>query len=78
MPAETHGAENVVQRALAHSRLGRQTRRALVNGAPGAVTVEGDVRHAVLGFTVSGGRIVEIDILADPERLARLDLSMLD
>jgi hypothetical protein len=31
-----------------------------------------------MGFTVSGGRIVEIDILADPERLSRLDLSALD
>ena len=29
---------------------------------------------AVLSFTVSGGRIVEVDVLADPERLARLDL----
>jgi hypothetical protein len=31
-----------------------------------------------MGFTVAGGRIVEIDILADPERLSRLDLSALD
>jgi RNA polymerase sigma-70 factor (ECF subfamily) len=31
----------------------------------------------VLGFTVSGGRIVEIDILADPERLSRLDLTFI-
>ena len=33
---------------------------------------------AVLGFTIAGGKIVEIDILADPERLSRLDLSALD
>jgi RNA polymerase sigma-70 factor (ECF subfamily) len=32
----------------------------------------------VLGFTSAGGKIVEIDILADPERLSRLDLSALD
>jgi hypothetical protein len=32
----------------------------------------------VLGFTVASGRIVEIDILADPVRLRRLDLSALD
>jgi hypothetical protein len=31
-----------------------------------------------LGFTVRGGKIVEIDILADPERLSRLDLTVLD
>ena len=33
---------------------------------------------AVLGFTVRGGRIVEIDILADPGRLGQLDLAVLD
>jgi hypothetical protein len=32
----------------------------------------------VMGFTVAGGRIVEIDCLLDPERLARLDLAVLD
>jgi hypothetical protein len=33
---------------------------------------------SVLGFTVARGKIVEIDILADPARLSRLDLSALD
>jgi hypothetical protein len=33
---------------------------------------------AVMGFTVSGGKIVEIDILADPARLRQLDLTMLE
>jgi RNA polymerase sigma-70 factor (ECF subfamily) len=31
-----------------------------------------------MGFTVRRGRIVEIDVLADPERLRRLDLAVLD
>ena len=31
-----------------------------------------------MGFTVTGGRIVAIDALADPERLRALDLTMLD
>ncbi len=30
-----------------------------------------------MGFTVNDGRILEIDVLADPERLRRLDLSRL-
>jgi len=38
----------------------------------------GDRPYAVLAFTVGNERIVEIDILADPERLARLDLFVLD
>ncbi len=33
---------------------------------------------SVMAFTVHGGKIAEIDILGDPERLARLDLSVLD
>ena len=35
------------------------------------------VPFSVAGFTIRGGRIVAFDILADPERVARLDLSML-
>jgi hypothetical protein len=31
-----------------------------------------------MGFTVTGGKIVAIDVLADPERLRQLDLSVLD
>jgi len=31
-----------------------------------------------VGFTIRGGRIVEIDILADPARVARRDLAVLD
>jgi RNA polymerase sigma-70 factor, ECF subfamily len=45
-----------------------------VNGAAGVVADTGGRLLAVMGFTVSGGRIMEIDILADPARLRRLDL----
>jgi hypothetical protein len=31
----------------------------------------------VFGFTITGGKIVEIDILAEPERLRRLELVLL-
>ena len=33
---------------------------------------------SVVGFTIAGGKIVEMDILADPERLSRLDLSAIE
>jgi RNA polymerase sigma-70 factor (ECF subfamily) len=49
--------------------------RALVNGGPGFVSFAGEKPFAVLGFTVAGGKIVEMDIVADPERLRRLDLA---
>lgn len=51
---------------------------ALVNGAAGVVAKRDGVVVSVLGFTVSDGRIVEIDILGDPDRIAQLDLSFID
>jgi ketosteroid isomerase-like protein len=51
---------------------------ALVNGAAGAVVARDGRPLAVAGFTVAGGKIVEIDLLADPARLRELDLTVLD
>jgi hypothetical protein len=51
---------------------------ALVNGAVGAVSTRDGELFSVGGFTIRGGKIVEIDILADPERLRRIDLTALD
>ena len=51
---------------------------ALVNGAVGAVATLDGEPFAVGALTVSGGKIVAIDILADPEQLSRLDLTILD
>ena len=49
--------------------------RVLVNGVPGGVAWSPDgTPYAVLSLTVRGGLIVAIDVLADPDRLARLDL----
>jgi RNA polymerase sigma-70 factor (ECF subfamily) len=71
------GAEAVASEALMWSRVGLTVRRALINGAPGAVTIRDGRPFSVGAFTVRGGRIVEFDILADPERLAQLDLAVL-
>jgi RNA polymerase sigma-70 factor (ECF subfamily) len=60
--------------ALAFSRFAPFARPALVNGAAGLVTVRDDRPLSVMGFTVVRGKISEIDVLADPERLQRLDL----
>jgi RNA polymerase sigma-70 factor, ECF subfamily len=78
---EIHGAAQVANQALTFSRLGgggAVVRRALVNGAAGVVATREGRPFSVLGFTVAGGRIVEIDILADPARLSRLDLAVPD
>jgi RNA polymerase sigma factor (sigma-70 family) len=72
------GVRAVAEQALSFSRFPRFVRPALVNGAA-AVVADADGRLlAVLGFTVRHDRIVEIDILADPARLRRLDLATLD
>jgi RNA polymerase sigma factor (sigma-70 family) len=77
-PAEERGAEAVASRAVRFAGLAPWVRPALVNGAAGVVVAPHGRPFAVIGFTVSGGRIVEIDALADPERLSRIDLTVLD
>jgi RNA polymerase sigma-70 factor (ECF subfamily) len=51
---------------------------ALVDGIPGAVWAPGGRPRVVFAFTVVDGRIVGIDMLADPERLDELDLTILE
>ena len=67
-------------RAVAGTFSGRArfARPALVDGAAGAVWAPGGRPRVVFGFTIAGGRIVEIEVLADPERLRQLDLAILD
>jgi RNA polymerase sigma factor (sigma-70 family) len=72
------GAREVAARALTFARLSPFVRPALVNGAAGAVVAPRGEPFSVMGFTVVGGRIVEIDAITDPERLRELDLAVLD
>jgi RNA polymerase sigma-70 factor (ECF subfamily) len=53
-------------------------RSALVNGVAGVVSSRDGSVFSVLGFTVVGGLIAEIDILSDPKRLSQLDFTVLD
>jgi RNA polymerase sigma factor (sigma-70 family) len=75
---EIRGARNAAARALLFRRFARFAQPALVNGAAGLITVRDGLLVSVLGFTITRGKIVEIDILADPERLHRLDLAVLN
>ena len=72
------GAGNVAARALTFARLSPFVRPALVNGAAGVVVAPPGRVFSVLAFTVSDGKIVEIDGLSDPERLRDIDLTVLD
>jgi RNA polymerase sigma-70 factor (ECF subfamily) len=68
------GARAVAGGALTFSQFAPFARPALVNGAAGLVTVREGHPLSVMGFTVVHGKIAEIDVLADPERLQRLGL----
>jgi RNA polymerase sigma-70 factor (ECF subfamily) len=72
------GAVAVAERALTFARLAPFVRPALVNGTAGVVVAPAGRVTAVMAFTVRDGRIVEMDTLNDPERLAGLDLTVLD
>jgi RNA polymerase sigma-70 factor (ECF subfamily) len=76
---EIRGAKTVAEQALTFARLVESAQPVLVNGAAGIVSwLPGGRPFSVLGFTVRGGKIVEIDILADPARVGQLDLAVLD
>ncbi len=69
------GAFAVAGLAHSYAQPERLVRPATVNGAAGAVICVAGWATAVMGFVVRDGRITAIDVLADPARLARLDLS---
>jgi RNA polymerase sigma-70 factor, ECF subfamily len=71
---EARGAKAV---AGTFSGRARVAKLALVDGAPGAVWAQGGKPRIVFAFEVSGGKIVAIDLLADPARLGELDMSIL-
>src|SRR4051794_39917323 len=67
------GAEAVARQVLARGRpFARFARPAIVNGGAGLVIHLGRMPFAVVGFTVAGGRIVAIDLIADPQKLRGL------
>jgi RNA polymerase sigma-70 factor, ECF subfamily len=72
------GARAVAEGALTFAGRARFARPALVNGAAGLVVASRGRLFAVMGFTVRRGKIVEIDILADPARLRQLDPAFLN
>jgi RNA polymerase sigma factor (sigma-70 family) len=76
--AIVRGAREVAARALTFARLSPFVRPALVNGAAGVVVAPQGEPFSVMGFTVVGGKIVEIDAVTDPARLRDLDLAVLD
>ena len=65
----------MIAQAQRFAPLGRFARQVLVNGAPGFLVVRDGEPLALMAVTVQDGKITEMDVLADPARLARLDLA---
>ncbi len=73
-PAEVHGAEAIAPQVLSYARMAPFARRVLVNGAVGFVPMPGGQAFAVIALTVRDDRVTAIDIIADPDRLAGLEV----
>jgi len=68
------GAEEVAAQAIQFAALARFARPVLINGTPGFLVAPHGQPFALIGLTTQNDKITEIDILADPDRLNRLDL----
>jgi RNA polymerase sigma-70 factor, ECF subfamily len=77
-PREIRGAQTWAKGAIAFSRAARFVRPALVNGTVGIILAPRGRLFRALRFTITGGKIVQVDVIADPERLRQLDLAVLD
>jgi RNA polymerase sigma-70 factor (ECF subfamily) len=75
---EIRGATTWARGAIAFARAARFAEPALVDGAVGIVLAPGGRLHRVLSFTIERGKIVEVEIIANPERLKQLELAVLD
>ena len=73
--AEVRGAPDVARVFLGSAQAARP---ALVDGTPGATWAPGGRPRAVWAFKVEQGRIVEVQVIADPKTIARLEVLLLD
>jgi len=73
-----HGPADVIGHGLKVHQPSAMLRPALVNGAAGMVATIDGKPVAVVGLTISQGKVAEIDVIADPDRLLRLNLAVLD
>jgi RNA polymerase sigma-70 factor (ECF subfamily) len=72
------GPRAVVAEARSHTELLRFCRLVSVNGEPGILIAPHGRLSRVLTFRMARGRIAEIDVIADPRRVERLDLAVID
>jgi RNA polymerase sigma-70 factor (ECF subfamily) len=74
LPAELHGAPAVAEQFAGQAEAAQL---ALIDGVPGAVWAPGGTPRVVFGFTIRNGKVVEIELAAETERLSRLKIEIL-
>jgi len=74
LKGELHGAQAVAEQ---FSGAAQAAQLALIDGVPGAVWAAGGTPRVVFGFTIRNGKVVEIELAADTERLSRLKIEIL-
>jgi RNA polymerase sigma-70 factor, ECF subfamily len=72
--SELHGADAV---AAQFNGQAQAAQVALIDGAPGGVWAAGGIPRVAFGFTIQDGKVVEIELIADAERLSRMKIEML-
>ena len=77
-PREIRGARNWAKGAVAYSQTARFAQAALVDGVVGAVFATGGRLFSVLSFTITQGKIAQVDVIANPARLREVDLAVLN
>jgi RNA polymerase sigma-70 factor, ECF subfamily len=78
VPTELRGARSVAEETRTNAARARFARPVLIDGAVGAVVAPRGHLVAALVLTIEDGRIASYEVVADPARLARLDLAVLD
>jgi RNA polymerase sigma-70 factor (ECF subfamily) len=77
-PVVVRGARTVAEGAMAAMNRAWFTGPALIDGGVGLAMAPGGRLRVVLTFTIVDGAVTEIDVIAEPDRLSRLDLAVLD
>src|SRR4051812_19517735 len=72
--SELHGAQAVAEQFAGRAQAAQL---ALIDGLPGAVWAPGGTPRVVFGFTIRNGKVLEIELAADPERLNQLQIELL-
>ncbi|MFC8001211.1 sigma-70 family RNA polymerase sigma factor [Streptomyces rochei] len=72
------GALAVAQGAATFARIARAAQPALIDGAPGVLASQADGGFRAMTFVVADGRITELEVISEPERLRELDVALLD